>query len=457
MRQLYCEMHDNCFKKDLMNKIIDRVANKKAAFLLFLIGAFSMTRINVGGKLGISEFVILFCSPIVFLKNISIFRKEHISFFLTLCFIWLLNAALSDWINGTYPAFALKGIANPIMVFANSMTLYVLLRQNLENMRFLMIGIAVSAVISIFFFQKVTNEELALIGSSFDAVSKVTEYKLFWGNMAMLWVGLPVMGWYLQMRHVMSLILVVFIVTAYALCGGRSSTAAYIVSFLLIFVGGNRTQTMGRVKRHILLIVILLFAFGMVGKSAYKYAATHGLMGEMEARKYERQTAGGSGGLASMFVSGRSEFFIATDAALDRPLLGHGSHAIDNDGYVANFFAKYGSDVDRKLYYEAALNSLHRIPFHSQIATFWMWHGIGGLLFWGYVLFLVVWTLMRGMAVFPPYFGYLALVLPVTLWDIFFSPFGTRIPECAIFVACLMIRNMARGMQYPQEERRTAQ
>ena len=440
-------------KKRLMNKIIDRVANKRAAFLLFLSGAFSMTRINIGGKLGISEFVILLCSPIVLARNISVFRKEHLSLFLTLCFFWLINAILADWINATYLPFALKGIANPIMVFVNSMTLYLLLRRNPENLRFLVLGSAISTVISIFFFQNVTNDELAQIGSSLDATSKVVEYKLFWGNMTMAWLGLLVTGWYLQIRQGLSLMLVGFIVVAYALCGGRSATMSFLVSFLLIFIGGNRTQTMGRVKRHILWIVILLFVLGVIFKSAYKYAATHGLMGEMEARKYERQTAGSSGDLASMLVSGRSELFIATGAALDRPLSGHGSHALDNDGYVANFLSKYGSDTDRKLYYEAALNRLHQIPFHSQIATFWMWHGIGGLLFWGYVLFLVVWTLMRGMAVFPPYFGYLALVLPIALWDIFFSPFGARIPECAMFVACLMVRNMSRGMRYPEEGR----
>lgn len=439
-----------------MRDFMSQVGNpdRRGAFWLFLIGAFSMTRINVGGKIGISEFVILACSPFVFCKSLTIFRKEHFMFFLSLCFFWLANAVFSDWINATYPILALKGIASPVMVFANCMTLYVLLRKNPENMRFLLLGIAASAVISIFFFQKITDEELAMIGSSADAVSKVTNYKLFWGNMTLYWVGLSVAGWYLQTGLMVSLLSVFAIMVVYAVCGGRSATAAYFVSWFLILIGKKRLSSMRQVKRSIALIFLALVVSGLLLKTTYRYAATRGFMGEEERRKYERQTAGGSGGMLSMFLSGRSELFIATIAALDRPLIGHGSHAIDDRGYVAEFFAKYGSDVDRKLYYEAALNSLHKIPYHSQLATFWMWHGIGGLVFWCYALFLVVWTLTRGMAVFPPYFGYLALVLPITLWDIFFSPFGNRIPECAIFVACFLVRNMSRGVRYPLEMRR---
>ena len=239
------------------------------------------------------------------------------------------------------------------------------------------------------------------------------------------------------------------------LCGGRSASASYMVSFILIFIGGTKIASMMRIKRSIVSMLIVLALAGMALKTAYKYAALNGLLNEEEQRKYERQTSGGKGDMLSMFMSGRSEIFIATIAALDRPLVGHGSHAIDNNGYVANFFRKYGSDVDQKLYIEAALNNVHPIPYHTQIVTFWMWHGIFGLLFWAYALYLVVWTLMRGMAVFPPLFGYFALVLPLTVWDLFFSPFGSRVGECTIFVMCLIVRNMSKGIQYPIEWRKS--
>ena len=176
-------------------------------------------------------------------------------------------------------------------------------------------------------------------------------------------------------------------------------------------------------------------------------------MSESEERKYERKTSGGKGGFLAMLMSGRSEIFIAATAALDKPLIGHGSHAIDNNNYVADFLMKYGSDIDKKLYYQSALDNIHRIPFHTQIVTFWMWHGLFGLLFWCYVLYLIVITLIRRMDVFPQLFGYFALVLPAIIWDMFFSPYGLRVRECAIFIMCLIVRNMAKGIRYPLEMR----
>ena len=428
--------------------------NRRCAMWLLLIGIFTMTRINIGGKLGISELAMLLAAPIVFFRNASVFRREKIMGFLLLAFLWLVGAVFSDWYNNTFYILAAKGIANPVMVLVNCIVLYALLRKNPENLRWLLLGLAISSVISIFAFQNISDEELQMAGIDASAVTKVTGYKLFWGNMVRAWVGLVISGWYLQTPKSMSLLGVILIMAAYVLCGGRSASASYMVSFILIFIGGTKIASMMRIKRSIVSILIVLALAGMALKTAYKYAALNGLLNEGEQRKYERQTSGGKGDMLSMFMSGRSEIFIATIAALDRPLVGHGSHAIDNKGYVANFFMKYGSDVDQKLYYESALNNIHQIPFHTQIVTFWMWHGILGLIFWCFVLYLVIWTLMRGMAVAPPLFGYFALVLPVTIWDLFFSPFGSRVSECAVFIMCLIARNISRGIKYPIELRK---
>ena len=440
----------------MVNEWIDPKSHesRRCAMWLFFIGMFTMTRINVGGKLGISELIMLISAPIILFQNLTAFRRENVTGFLTLSFLWLCGAVFSDWYNGTYPILAFKGIANPVMVLANVIVLYSLLRKNPENLRWLLLGLAISSIISIFAFQNISDEELREIGADVDAVSKVTGYKLFWGNMVRAWVGLLISGWYLQMPKAISLWGVIAIMIAYVLCGGRSASASYMATFFLIFIGGTKVASMMRIKKYIVLILVVLAFAGAAFKAAYKYAAVNGLLDESEQKKYERQTSGGSGGLLAMFMSGRSEIFIATIAALDKPLVGHGSHAIDDNGYVADFFKKYGSDIDQKLYYDAALSKTHQIPFHTQIVTFWMWHGIFGLLFWGYVLCLVVWTLFKGMAVYPSIFGYFALVLPLLLWDLFFSPFGSRVSECATFVMCLIVRNMARGIRYHVEVRK---
>ena len=440
----------------MMNEWLDPKSpeNRRNAMWLLLIGMFAMTRINIGGKLGISEIVMLISAPIMLFQNLAVFRRENVTGFLTLAFLWLCGAVFSDWYNGTYHILAFKGIANPVMVLANVIVLYALLRKNPENLRWLLLGLAISSIISIFAFQNVSDEELREIGAEVDAVSKVTGYKLFWGNMVRAWVGVIISGWYLQTSKTISLWGVIAIMVAYVLCGGRSASASYMVTFLLIYIGGKTVPSMQRIRKYLALILVVLVCAGAAFTTAYKYAALNGLLNDTEEKKYERQTSGGSGDLLTMFISGRSEIFIATIAALDKPFVGHGSHAIDKNNYVADFFHKYGSDIDQKLYYESALNNIHQIPFHTQIVTFWMWHGIFGLLFWAFALYIVIWTLTRGMAVYPPLFGYFALTLPAIVWDIFFSPFGARIPECAIFVMCLIVRNKAMGIQYPVEMRK---
>lgn len=420
---------------------------------LLLIGIFATTRINIGGKLGISEFCMFLVAPFVFFQNQAIFRREKVTGYLLLAFLWLAGAVFSDLYNHTYYIMALKGIASPLMVIVNSIVLYILLRKNPQNIRYFLLGIAISSVISIFIFQKTTDEDYVMVGSAYNAVTGALHYKLFWGNQVLGWLGALLAGWYLAIPKMMSLLLALAIFFTYAAAGGRSAAMVYLLTAILIFIGGKKATSMSNVRKHFVILLAILVSVAIAFKATYKYAAELGLMSESEERKYERQTSGGKGGFLAMLMSGRSEIFIAATAALDKPLIGHGSHAIDNNNYVADFFMKYGSDIDKKLYYQSALDNIHRIPFHTQIVTFWMWHGIFGLLFWCYALYLIVITLIRRMDIFPQLFGYFALVLPAIIWDIFFSPFGLRVRECAIFVMCLIVRNMTKGIRYPVEMR----
>ncbi len=84
------------------------------------------------------------------------------------------------------------------------------------------------------------------------------------------------------------------------------------------------------------------------------------------------------------------------------------------------------------------------IPAHSHIACFWMWAGIPGLIPWVYILILLCKTLFMRMHVYPPYYGYFALIIPSVLWHIFFSPLGSRINMAILIAACLVVRTIER-------------
>lgn len=113
-------------------------------------------------------------------------------------------------------------------------------------------------------------------------------------------------------------------------------------------------------------------------------------------------------------------------------------------GYIyPAFIHKYGDDeaiykLDRMI---LRTGGLWRIPAHSHIATYWMWHGIFALIFWLYFGWIMVSTLKSRLHVIPDFFGYIVLVVPPYIWDLFFTPVGHRLEESAMLVVCLLIRH----------------
>lgn len=425
--------------------------SRRAAILLFWIGVFSMTQIRLVGKIGISEAVMTVIGPFLFFKDIEFYKRDGALPYFTFLILWILGALFSDLINHSPFIFMAKGLSAPIVMFGVSVCLYRLLRRNPLAHKWFFLGVAISMVISVFVFQRGVAGDMADSGDFDGAVERVVGYKLFWAGQLSLWLTLPVRGWYLSVPKAYSFGAVLFLAAYNLLTGARSFFLCCMFSALLIFIGGKHIRDMARVKRMFLAIMIILACVGMVAKSAYKYAASHGFMGEEEQAKYEKQSEKGSGAL-SMLMAGRSEFFVGAFAALDRPLVGFGSHALDFHGYWMQFVQKYGdsSDVEARTKAQRKADmkgGFTRIPAHSHIICFWMWHGVFGLLFWLYVMVLTIRTLQKRMSVMPEYFGYLALAIPGFMWNVMFSPLGDRVPECFMFCALLLLKKIARDQR----------
>ena len=217
-----------------------------------------------------------------------------------------------------------------------------------------------------------------------------------------------------------------------------------MVSWLLVFFAGRTRKSLQFIKKHIITILVLFCLLGVGVKSVYKYVVTHGYMGESEERKYEQSTSHGSGAL-DILMAGRSEFFIGLFAPLDKPILGHGSVAIDDYGYVLDFVNKHGDidDYNRIIQFRETFGA-RIIPAHSHIINYWMWHGVFALIFWGYVFLMAIKTLFTRMYVYPPWFGYLAVMLPAFFWDVLFSPLGLRVSEAMLFSVILIVAKLER-------------
>ena len=411
--------------------------------LLFLIGVFSMTQVRIIGKIGISEFFMVLASPFVFLQNIHVFRRDKSMVFFVLLILWTMGAVLADKINGSCFAYAARGLAAPIVLFGASVCLYVLLRKNIYNFRWLLVGVVISSVVSTFVFQRGTAGDLAAEGNMAAAVENVVGYKLFWTGMANAWLSLPVSAWYLRVPFVYSLGAMSFVSVFCLLAGGRSSFLVALVSVFLIFIGKKKIRSMQFLKKHFIVLIFMLGCVGLVAKGVYKFAVTHGYLGENEMGKYEVQTRK-SNSIIGMLVGGRSDTFVGLYAAIHRPILGYGSWAVDNYGRCLDFAVKYGDERDvARIEFEMKKGGMI-IPGHSHIVTYWMWHGVFALIFWLYTGCLVVGTLMKRLSTVPWFFGYFAVTIPAWIWDYFFSPMGLRVSEAALFVVCLLIRKISQ-------------
>jgi len=426
-----------------INVCSEREGRRNAIFL-FLLGLFSQTQISIGGKLGISELVMVACAPFLFLKNIPVFRREHALTYFWLILLWLAGAIFVDVYTHNYFILAMRGIAVPITVFANSVCVYVLLRKKLDNLKWLLFGMAISGVVSIFVFQRGGAGDIAAEYGMEAGVERVVGYKLFWVVQLTTWLSLPIVANYLKCPKWYALSATGFLAVFNLVTGGRSMFFSALVTLLLLALGGKTRESIFSIKRHFIIMGLFLAVIGYGAKVVYEYAAEHGYMGEDEEVKHEKQSAHGSG-LLQLLMAGRSDTFIGLSAALDKPIMGHGSVAIDDHGYVLDFLSKYGTEKDfRMVQSNREKNGAYRILAHSHIICYWMWHGIFGLLFWAYVIWLASVTIMRRLHIYPSWFGYFAVILPMFYWDVFFSPFGKRVEYAALFVTFLLISQLER-------------
>ena len=423
---------------------VSKSVSRKAAVLLFFIGLFAMTQINIGGKLGISEFAMVACAPFVFIRNLRIYKNDHTLYFFVLILLWLAGAVFVDFYTHNHLLFMLRGIAVPITMFSGSVCVYTLLRKDFSNLKWLLLGLAISNVLCIFVFQRGAAGDAAAEYGLEAGFERVVGYKLFWVNQLTNWLTLPISGWYLQIPKIYSLISLVFLSIFNLTTGGRSAFLIAITSLLFVLFGGKSARSLQFFKKHVVTFVILLCLLGIGAKSAYRFAATHGYMGAAEAKKYEESSSHGGSAL-DLLMAGRGEAFIGLIAALDKPIIGHGSVAIDNHGYVLDYMLKYGDmETYERIARQRVELGVSAIPAHSYIVHYWMWHGIFGLLFWLSAIVLVVKTLLSRIHLYPPWFGYLAVSIPAFMWNVLFSPLSNRVGESMFFAVLLLISTLKR-------------
>ena len=431
--------------------------NKKSSdFWLFMIGMWSQTQIHLVGSLGISEFPIFLVAPFVFLIGYRELRQDGLLPFICLTIFTCIGSVLSGKVNHVYNVEILRGLASPYAIFAEVVVFHRLLRRNFGGLKWIIFGAFISGIISIFVFQPETYT-MGRFGAATgqEAVEAVTGYALFWSKKISSLMNLPISCMYFKTPLAYIIAAPLFEVGLKLVISHGSGRAAALVtmaSVVMLAFGRKSRERMFSIRNRVFLFMVVGLVSLLAFKVVYSQLAKQGILGPEAQEKYEKQTRMGSSALR-ILMSGRMEFFCGVMAAMDRPIIGFGNNALDEKGYALDYLQKYGAPEDYNMYartmYDAAMRGqIPRIPAHSHIASFWLYHGIFGLLLWLYVLWLMWLFVRRNSAAIPQWYGYFCLAIPATGWAIFFSPFGARVGETVLITCLLLAKAVGQHRMY---------
>lgn len=420
--------------------------HKKLTMLWFILGLGS--KLQVVASLSITEIIVLLAAPFIFATNRRQIRRDGVMTLFVLSVAVIGGCVVASIANHTSPQYVLRGLAVTTIVSCSIICSHWILRRDPAGFKWFVLAIPISAIISTFYFKSAV--EMSMLGESSE---EIMSGPIFWISRLKPLVLAPTTGWYLQMPWFVNVIAPLG-VAAFAILtsvSGRAAALSSVAFAVLVVIGGKSRRTMSRISRNFGKICIagILLVGGMY--FLYKTSASQGWLGEDARRKYESQTEGGTGGIGRLILGGRGESFIGLLACRDKPIIGWGPWAKDENGYAEEFVTKYGTWDDvrniikgrewrMKIGYPDTM--LH---CHAYITEFWAWYGIPGLAFWVYVIFVLIRYLRQDVYAVPQWFAWLACSIPGLFWGIFFSPFSDRFGIPLFVVACLMARAVRLG------------
>lgn len=420
--------------------------NRKLTLLWFILGLGS--KLQVVASLSITEMIILASAPFIFFKNYKNMKRDGIIPFFVLSLLVIAGCIIASIANHTSSQYILRGLAVTSIVTCSIIFSHWILRKDPGGFKWFILALPLSAIISTFYFK--ASVEMSMLGES---ASEIMSGPTYWIKRLTPLVLAPTKGWYLQTPWAVN-VFAPLSMAAFAILtsvSGRASALNAIAFAAFVIIGGKSRRSINRISQHFEAFCICAMVMMVVVYYAYKVSASQGWLGEDARRKYEYQTDGGEGGVGRLILGGRGESFIGLLACRDKPIVGWGPWAKDENGYTEEFMSKYGTwdDYQNFMGYQLFLSrngiTDRMLSCHAYITEFWAWYGIWGLVFWLYVIFVLLRYLKQDVAAVPQWFAWLACSIPGMFWGIFFSPFSSRVEIPLFIVACLMARAVRRG------------
>ena len=275
----------------------------------FLLPALSFLEISVIGRLKVSEVLAIAIIPWI------LGRRDRLRvprWFLILWAGWLVSQILSDLAAESAFADYSRGLAQ-IVVTLTSFVVILALVSSSRRARLFAVGIAVAGIADYFVHPTIAMAVDPWKWAVAMPVGLLLAATLS-GNAGLKKPALPVLAF--------GVFGVLNVILGYRSLGGVALAAS---AYLAINVVAGRTEGILRPSlRGAVLGMVFSLGIAAAVLVAYDWSASSGLLGREAQGRYEAQS-----GSLGVFLGGRSELLVSTQAIADSPVLGHGSWARD--------------------------------------------------------------------------------------------------------------------------------
>ena len=373
--------------------------------ILFLLPSLMFLKINFVGELYITELISLFIL-IIYLKKEFFFIIQNLRVFYIFSFILLITQIISDLYMDTPSNDYLRGWSNIIFFIINVTTLFILIKNKIENIYIFSCGLIFGIFLTFFLNPNVYAQAGQYwkfgIGYALTFLIALITTRISFQNLNLkifIFLFLSALNFYMGFRALAG---VCFIVAA-----------LMILSRFSIIKSFYKSDKSDAYKIFFISIIIITSAY--VLNFIYSFLASNNYLGEMEALRFRSQS-----GFFGVLVGGRQELLTYFYAISESPFIGYGSWP-DNpfyDEFLSDLLIKYG-------YLNANVQTYsgEKLPIHSHIFGAWVTAGIFGTFIWVWLLIKILKALIIIFKNDNNWLAYFALVCLWFSWDIFFSTF----------------------------------
>jgi len=383
-----------------------------ADLLTVFIGVSASFYVHLVGTLYISEIALLALWPILLFFRGRRLLKPPFPLCFGLLALWLVSQVVTDIYRSTQPQDWMRGDAAIIFFAIDILALATLLSENDRRKVYFIASFAAGSLLAARF------QPLPIMEGS--------EWKFGYSSGTHLLVVLLCCYFFKARRYAPIALLLIGMMAVNLIMNYRSSVLFFLVTFgLVVPIVPERIGTLqilprlGSISRIVVLAGLAVLA-GLTALLVVNLATSSGLLGEDARAKNELQMHSRGG----ILLGGRPEIIVSSRAVLDSPILGHGSWARDfrYTELLSDIQVRWGFQPDLE---EVESQSMGLIPTHSHLMGAWVWAGILGAGFWGYILWLTLKALSRVLNTLPPLTPVYVWMFVDYLWAILFSPFGS--------------------------------